>query len=236
MSYEFLQQLTRGLPTEFDALPETKFPGTHGRDPALPHAPNRLVPLDDKECQLAVRNALRYFPSKFHSILSPEFELELHHFGHIYMYRFTPSFDLKAYPIDAFPARLVEARAVMLMICNNLDRSVAQFPQELVTYGGNGQTLSNWAQFWLVMKYLAEMGDGQSLVMSSGHPLGLFPTAQAGCGPRVIISNGMVIPNYSSPMDYDRNFALGVSMYGQMTAGSYCYIGPQGIVHGTTVI
>ncbi|XP_021950327.1 urocanate hydratase [Folsomia candida] len=226
MSPKFLDQLSKGIPLE--PLPP---PGT--RNPNVPHAPVRKVPLTPNEHEIAINNALRYFPIKYHELLRAEFKEELQNYGHIYMYRFTPQFSIKAYPIEDYPAKTLEARAIMLMISNNLDAAVAQFPQELVTYGGNGQTLSNWAQFWLVMKYLCEMDETQVLVMYSGHPMGLFP-ARPG-GPRVVITNGMMVPNYSNPGDYDKYFSMGVTMYGQMTAGSYCYIGPQGIVHGTTI-
>uniref|UniRef100_A0A8D3CNM3 Urocanate hydratase n=1 Tax=Scophthalmus maximus TaxID=52904 RepID=A0A8D3CNM3_SCOMX len=180
---------------------------------------------------LALRNALRYFPPSHHATLASEFAQELRQYGHIYMYRFCPTLHLRAYPIDQYPCRTRQAASIMLMIMNNLDPAVAQFPQELVTYGGNGQVFSNWAQYWLVMHYLSEMTEEQTLVMYSGHPMGLFPSLPS--SPRAIITNGMVIPNYSSRDQYEKMFALGVSMYGQMTAGSYCYIGPQGIVHGT---
>ncbi|CAG0896373.1 unnamed protein product [Darwinula stevensoni] len=192
--------------------------------------------------QLAVKNALRYFPPRLHATLAPEFASELQVYGHIYMYRFLPDFPIRAYPVDAYPAKTTSAACIMHMIMNNLDPRVAQFPQELVTYGGNGQVFSNWAQFWLVMRYLSELREDQTLVMYSGHPLGLFPATHH--SPRMVITNGMVIPSHSSREDYDRLFALGVTMcgwwrfcrlYGQMTAGSYCYIGPQGIVHGTTI-
>uniref|UniRef100_A0A8D3CQW6 Urocanate hydratase n=1 Tax=Scophthalmus maximus TaxID=52904 RepID=A0A8D3CQW6_SCOMX len=182
---------------------------------------------------LALRNALRYFPPSHHATLASEFAQELRQYGHIYMYRFCPTLHLRAYPIDQYPCRTRQAASIMLMIMNNLDPAVAQFPQELVTYGGNGQVFSNWAQYWLVMHYLSEMTEEQTLVMYSGHPMGLFPSLPS--SPRAIITNGMVIPNYSSRDQYEKMFALGVSMYGQMTAGSYCYIGPQGIVHGTMV-
>jgi len=181
-----------------------------------------------------LQNALRYFPSSCHQTLAPEFAQELREYGHIYMYRFRPDIEMRAYPIDDYPARNRQAAAIMLMIMNNLDPRVAQFPHELVTYGGNGQVFSNWAQFWIVMQYLSEMTDEQTLVMCSGHPQGLFPSSPS--APRAVITNGMVIPNYSSKDQYDKMFALGVTMYGQMTAGSYCYIGPQGIVHGTTIV
>uniref|UniRef100_A0A6Q2YP63 Urocanate hydratase n=1 Tax=Esox lucius TaxID=8010 RepID=A0A6Q2YP63_ESOLU len=183
--------------------------------------------------QLALRNSLRYFPPTHHNHLASEFAQELRQYGHIYMYRFCPPVHMRAYPIDQYPCRTPQAASIMLMIMNNLDPAVAQFPQELVTYGGNGQVFSNWAQFRLVMYYLSEMTEEQTLVMYSGHPAGLFPSLPS--SPRAIITNGMVIPNYSSREQYEKMFALGVSMYGQMTAGSYCYIGPQGIVHGTMV-
>jgi len=213
--------------------PLGRLPDRRPRDDHLPHAPNRNSTLTDAEKQLAVSNALRYFPPEFHGTLGPEFAEELHSYGHIYMYRLIPDFPLRAYPIGVYPAKCQSAAAIMCMIMNNLDHKVAQYPQELVTYGGNGQAFSNWAQFRLTMHYLSEMTTGQTLVIYSGHPLGLFPShADA---PRVVITNGMVIPNYSSREMYERLFALGVTMYGQMTAGSYCYIGPQGIVHGTTL-
>uniref|UniRef100_A0AAR2KE69 Urocanate hydratase n=1 Tax=Pygocentrus nattereri TaxID=42514 RepID=A0AAR2KE69_PYGNA len=183
--------------------------------------------------QLSLRNALRYFPPALHSTLAPEFAQELRQYGHIYMYRFCPSIRMRAYPIDEYPCQIRHAAAIMHMIMNNLDPAVAQFPQELVTYGGNGQVFSNWAQFRLVLHYLSTMSEEQTLVMYSGHPLGLFPSLPS--SPRCVITNGMVIPNYSSRESYEKMFALGITMYGQMTAGSYCYIGPQGIVHGTLV-
>uniref|UniRef100_A0A8D0LB72 Urocanate hydratase n=1 Tax=Sphenodon punctatus TaxID=8508 RepID=A0A8D0LB72_SPHPU len=182
---------------------------------------------------LALQNVLRYFPPDLHQKLAPEFADELKLYGHIYMYRFCPDIEMRAYPIQEYPCKTQLAAAIMHMIMNNLDPSVAQFPQELVTYGGNGQVFSNWAQFWLVMHYLSEMTEEQTLVMYSGHPLGLFPSHRN--APRLIITNGMVIPNYSSRDEYEKMFAMGVTMYGQMTAGSYCYIGPQGIVHGTVL-
>ena len=183
---------------------------------------------------MALKNALRYFPTNLHTELAPEFYRELKTWGHIYMYRFRPSFPLRAYCIDDFPAKNKHAACIQLMIMNNLDPAVAQFPHELVTYGGNGSVLSNWAQFRLVMYYLSHMDENQTLSMYSGHPMGLFPSSPS--APRVVITNGMTIPNYSQPADYDRYYGLGTSMYGQMTAGSYCYIGPQGIVHGTTLV
>ncbi|XP_004068534.1 urocanate hydratase [Oryzias latipes] len=214
-----------------NGLPLNPLPPNRGRDPSVPHAPIRTPNLTAEEERLALRNALRYFPPSHHATLAPEFAQELQQYGHIYMYRFCPSFPLRAYPIDQYPCRTRQAAAIMLMIMNNLDPAVAQFPQELVTYGGNGQVFSNWAQFSLVMHYLSQMTEQQTLVMYSGHPMGLFPSLPS--SPRAIITNGMVIPNYSSRDQYEKMFALGVSMYGQMTAGSYCYIGPQGIVHGT---
>ncbi|XP_014671522.1 PREDICTED: urocanate hydratase-like [Priapulus caudatus] len=221
-----LQDICAGLPTN-------PLPSPRSRDGSLPHAPTRVTNLTNEEQQLAVKNALRYFPPDSHEVLAPEFAAELINFGHIYMYRFLPAIDMRAYPLREYPAKCESAAAIMHMIMNNLDPRVAQFPQELVTYGGNGQVFSNWAQFYLVMNYLSEMTEEQTLVMYSGHPLGLFPSSER--SPRAIITNGMVIPNYSSREEYDKLFALGVTMYGQMTAGSYCYIGPQGIVHGTTI-
>uniref|UniRef100_A0A3Q3T3N2 Urocanate hydratase 1 n=1 Tax=Mastacembelus armatus TaxID=205130 RepID=A0A3Q3T3N2_9TELE len=214
-------------------LPLDPLPPNRGRDPSVPHAPVRTPNLTAEEERLALRNALRYFPPSHHTTLAPEFARELRQYGHIYMYRFCPTLRMRAYPIDRYPCRTRQAASMMLMIMNNLDPDVAQFPQELVTYGGNGQVFSNWAQFRLVMHYLSQMTEEQTLVMYSGHPLGLFPSLPS--SPRAIITNGMVIPNYSSKEQYEKMFALGVTMYGQMTAGSYCYIGPQGIVHGTTL-
>uniref|UniRef100_A0A672YZY7 Urocanate hydratase n=1 Tax=Sphaeramia orbicularis TaxID=375764 RepID=A0A672YZY7_9TELE len=219
-----LKEICSGLP--LDPLPPNR-----GQDPSVPHAPIRTPNLTAEDERLALRNALRYFPPSLHAALAPEFAQELRQYGHIYMYRFCPTLRMRAYPIDQYPCRTRQAAAIMLMIMNNLDPAIAQFPQELVTYGGNGQVFSNWAQFRLVMHYLSEMTEEQTLVMYSGHPAGLFPSLSS--SPRAIITNGMVIPNYSSREQYERMFALGVTMYGQMTAGSYCYIGPQGIVHGT---
>ncbi|XP_050835342.1 urocanate hydratase isoform X2 [Serinus canaria] len=221
-----LKEICRGLP--LNPLPENK-----GRRKGIPHAPVRTPNLTAQEKKLALRNALRYFPPEIQKKLALEFAEELRLYGHIYMYRFCPDIEMRAYPIGEYPCKTKSAAAIMLMIMNNLDPSVAQFPQELVTYGGNGQVFSNWAQFWLVMQYLSEMTEEQTLVMYSGHPLGLFPSHQR--APRLVITNGMVIPNYSSRDEYEKMFALGVTMYGQMTAGSYCYIGPQGIVHGTVL-
>lgn len=215
-----------GIP---DHLPEHP-----GLDESVDHAPNRRQILSEHEKKLALRNALRYIPSTFHRELAPELLDELNTYGRILMRRFRPtSHPIKAYPIDAYPAKSKQAASIMLMIHNNLDPAVAQFPHELITYGGNGSVFQNWAQYRLVMKYLCEMNDEQTLVMYSGHPLGLFPSSKE--APRVVVTNGMVIPNHSSPEDYERMNALGVSQYGQMTAGSYMYIGPQGIVHGTTI-
>uniref|UniRef100_A0AAR2LFW2 urocanate hydratase n=1 Tax=Pygocentrus nattereri TaxID=42514 RepID=A0AAR2LFW2_PYGNA len=212
-------------------LPLNPLPPNRGRDPNVPHAPVRTPNLTAEEERLSLRNALRYFPPALHSTLAPEFAQELRQYGHIYMYRFCPSIRMRAYPIDEYPCQIRHAAAIMHMIMNNLDPAVAQFPQELVTYGGNGQVFSNWAQFRLVLHYLSTMSEEQTLVMYSGHPLGLFPSLPS--SPRCVITNGMVIPNYSSRESYEKMFALGITMYGQMTAGSYCYIGPQGIVHGT---
>ncbi|WP_340111296.1 urocanate hydratase [Maribellus mangrovi] len=197
------------------------------------HAPKRKNILNKGEKKLALKNALRYFPQKFHEVLAPEFLEELEMFGRIYMYRFRPDYEMYARPIDKYPAKSKQAASIMLMIQNNLDKAVAQHPHELITYGGNGAVFQNWAQYLLTMKYLAEMTDEQTLAMYSGHPMGLYPSHKN--APRVVVTNGMVIPNYSGRDDYERMNALGVSQYGQMTAGSYMYIGPQGIVHGTTI-
>lgn len=223
--YEFQEDIRRGIPEE---LPEPQ-----AYDHKTNHAPRRKDILSQEEKQLALRNALRYFPKKFHATLASEFAEELQRYGRIYMYRFRPTYEMKARPIDDYPHRSRQAAAIMLMIQNNLDPRVAQHPHELITYGGNGAVFQNWAQYRLAMKYLSEMTDEQTLVMYSGHPLGLFPSHKN--APRVVVTNGMVIPNYSKPDDWERGNALGVSQYGQMTAGSYMYIGPQGIVHGTTI-
>ncbi|EFA78911.1 urocanate hydratase [Heterostelium album PN500] len=226
-SNNVLDSLTKGL--VLNPLPEHP-----AYDTSVPHAPGRPINLSENEKRLAIKNSLRYFPASLHQHLAPEFLEELNRYGHIYMYRFRPvNYEMKAYPIDQYPAKCKHAAAIMLMIMNNLDKEVAQFPHELITYGGNGSVFQNWAQYHLVMKYLSEMTDNQTLSMYSGHPMGLFPSKPS--SPRVIVTNGMVIPNYSSRADYERMYALGVSQYGQMTAGSYCYIGPQGIVHGTTI-
>ena len=222
---EFREDIRRGIP---DQLPEPK-----PYDAEINHAPKRKEILTAEEKELALHNALRYFDPKHHAVLAPEFAEELNRYGRIYMYRLRPDYEMYARPIDEYPARSRQAAAIMLMIQNNLDKAVAQHPHELITYGGNGAVFQNWAQYRLTMKYLSEMTDEQTLVMYSGHPLGLFPSHKD--APRVVVSNGMVIPNYSKPDDWERFNALGVSQYGQMTAGSYMYIGPQGIVHGTTI-
>ena len=222
---QFVKDIRAGIP---DTLPELQ-----AYDTTINHAPKRKDILTEEEKRLALRNALRYFPQKFHAVLAPEFAEELKTYGRIYMYRFRPTYEMYARPIDEYPHRSQQAAAIMMMIQNNLDKAVAQHPHELITYGGNGAVFQNWAQYRLVMKYLSEMTDGQTLVMYSGHPLGLFPSHKN--APRVVVTNGMVIPNYSKPDDWERDNALGVSQYGQMTAGSYMYIGPQGIVHGTTI-
>ena len=213
-------------------IPEV-LPAKREYDTAANHAPKRKDILTDSEKMLALANALRYFPEKHHAELAPEFLDELKRYGRIYMYRLRPEYEMYARPIEEYPARSRQAAAIMLMIQNNLDKAVAQHPHELITYGGNGAVFQNWAQYRLAMKYLAEMTDEQTLVMYSGHPLGLFPSHKD--APRVIVTNGMVIPNHSSQDDWERFNAMGVSQYGQMTAGSYMYIGPQGIVHGTTI-
>ena len=222
---EFRADIRAGIP---DILPEPK-----PYDTSINHAPRRKDILTPAEKELALRNALRYFPARHHALLAPEFAEELRRYGRIYMYRLRPDYDMHARPIGEYPAKCRQAAAIMLMIQNNLDKAVAQHPHELITYGGNGAVFQNWAQYRLTMKYLSEMTDSQTLVMYSGHPLGLFPSHPD--APRVVVTNGMVIPNYSKPDDWERLNALGVSQYGQMTAGSYMYIGPQGIVHGTTI-
>ena len=222
---EFQQSIVEGIP---ETLPQPK-----PYDTTINHAPKRKDILTAEQKELALHNALRYFAPKHHATLAPEFAEELARYGRIYMYRFRPDYDMYARPIDHYPAKSRQAAAIMLMIQNNLDKAVAQHPHELITYGGNGAVFQNWAQYRLTMQYLSQMTDNQTLVMYSGHPLGLFPShADA---PRVVVTNGMVIPNYSKPDDWERLNALGVSQYGQMTAGSYMYIGPQGIVHGTTI-
>ncbi len=221
----FQEEISAGIPDQLPAL--------QPYDNSINHAPRRKDILTPEEKRLALRNALRYFPQHLHEALAPEFAEELQKYGRIYMYRYRPQYEMKARPIDEYPAKSRQAAAIMLMIQNNLDPKVAQHPHELIIYGGNGAIFQNWAQYRLVMKYLSEMTDEQTLVMYSGHPLGLFPSHKD--APRVIVTNGMVIPNYSKPDDWERMNALGVSQYGQMTAGSYMYIGPQGIVHGTTI-
>lgn len=215
-----------------EGIPET-LPPKKEWDAEVNHAPKRKDILTKEEKKLALRNALRYFDPKHHAILAPEFADELKKFGRIYMYRFRPDYSIHARNIDAFPHRCIQAAAIMMMLSNNLDNAVAQHPQELITYGGNGAVFQNWAQYRLTMKYLAEMSEDQTLVLYSGHPMGLFPSHKD--APRLVVTNGMVIPNYSSPDHWEKFNALGVSQYGQMTAGSFMYIGPQGIVHGTTI-
>ncbi len=222
---EFRKLVAEGIPAE---LPEPRL-----FDTGVSHAPVRRDLLGPQEKRTALRNALRYFSPVFHKVLATEFASELKEYGRIYMYRFRPSYEIRARHLEEFPHRSRSAAAIMLMISNNLDPSVAQHPHELITYGGNGAVFQNWAQYRLVMKYLSEMTDEQTLVIYSGHPLGLFPSHTG--APRVVVTNGMVIPNYSSPAHLERFNAMGVSQYGQMTAGSYMYIGPQGIVHGTTI-
>ncbi|HUW93510.1 MAG TPA: urocanate hydratase [Bacteroidales bacterium] len=222
---DFKRQILAGIP---EHLPEAK-----AFDASINHAPRRKDILNSDEKKLALRNALRYFPEELHPQLAPEFASELREYGRIYMYRYRPDYVIKARPISEYPHRSVQAAAIMLMITNNLDNAVAQHPHELITYGGNGAVFQNWAQYRLTMRYLATMNDEQTLVMNSGHPLGLFPSHRE--APRVVVTNGMVIPNYSSQDHWEKFNALGVSQYGQMTAGSYMYIGPQGIVHGTTI-
>ena len=221
----FKEEILAGIPNE---LPVTK---TY--DPEVNHAPKRKKILSPDEEILALKNALRYFDPKHHATLLPEFKEELETYGRIYMYRFRPDYKIYARPINEYPGTNEQAKAIMLMIQNNLDHAVAQHPHELITYGGNGGVFSNWAQYRLVMQYLAQMTNEQTLVMYSGHPLGLFPSHKD--APRVVVTNGMMIPNYSQPDDWEKFNALGVTQYGQMTAGSYMYIGPQGIVHGTTI-
>ena len=222
---EFQNDIRAGIP---DRLPAAK-----PYDKQINHAPKRKDILSDEEKTLALKNALRYFPVRHHAVLAKEFAEELRRYGRIYMYRLRPDYEMHARPIGEYPARCRQAAAIMLMIQNNLDPRVAQHPHELITYGGNGAVFQNWAQYRLAMQYLSEMTENQTLVMYSGHPLGLFPSHPD--APRVVVTNGMVIPNYSKPDDWERLNALGVSQYGQMTAGSYMYIGPQGIVHGTTI-
>jgi len=222
---DFQKAILEGIPSYL--------PAAKAYDGNISHAPKRKDILSQEEKKLAVKNALRYFDPKLHSILAGEFKEELEKFGRIYMYRFRPDYTVYARSIDEFPHKSKQAAAIMLMLSNNLDDAVAQHPHELITYGGNGAVFQNWAQYRLTMKYLAEMTDEQTLVLYSGHPMGLFPSHPD--APRVVVTNGMVIPNYSSPDHWEKFNALGVSQYGQMTAGSFMYIGPQGIVHGTTI-
>lgn len=227
MDNTFFSEITENI---LSTLPENK-----GRSNNVAHAPKRIIDtvLSKNEKILAVRNALRYFPENLHETLSKEFASELNEYGRIYMYRYRPNYEMKARGINEYPAKSQQAAAIMLMIQNNLDPKVAKYPEELITYGGNGAVFQNWAQYHLVMKYLAEMTDEQTLVIYSGHPLGLFPSNKN--APRVVVTNGMMIPNYSKVEDWNKYNALGVTQYGQMTAGSFMYIGPQGIVHGTTI-
>jgi len=222
---EFQKLVLQGIPNE---LPEPK-----PYDKEINHAPKRKEILTVKEKKLAVKNALRYFDKKHHEVLAKEFAAELEKYGRIYMYRFRPDYNIYARSIDDFPGKSLQAKAIMVMLSNNLDYAVAQHPHELITYGGNGAVFQNWAQYLITMKYLAEMTDEQTLVLYSGHPMGIFPSHKD--APRVVVTNGMMIPNYSKPDDWERFNALGVTQYGQMTAGSFMYIGPQGIVHGTTI-
>ena len=224
---DFQRQIKQGIPSTLLKAAKTA--------PSVSHAPQRVIEgvLTEKEKKLAVQNALRYFPATHHAVLAKEFAVELRTYGRIYMHRFRPKYDMYARPIGEYPAKSKHAAAIMLMIQNNLDPSVAKHPHELITYGGNGAVFQNWAQYLLVMQYLSEMTDNQTLVLYSGHPLGLFPSHKD--APRVVVTNGMMIPNYSKKEDWNRYNALGVTQYGQMTAGSFMYIGPQGIVHGTTL-
>ncbi len=222
---DFKAQIKQGIPDELPLLKKY--------DTSVSHAPKRKDILSEGEKKLALKNALRYFEKKHHPILIKEFAKELDDYGRIYMLRFRPEYEMYARPINEYPGGSVQARSIMLMIQNNLDPAVAQHPHELITYGGNGGVFSNWAQYLLTMRYLSEMTDEQTLVMYSGHPMGVFPSHKD--APRVVVTNGMMIPNYSKPDDWEKYNALGVTQYGQMTAGSYMYIGPQGIVHGTTI-
>ncbi len=221
----FQKQILQGIPEELPLKKEL--------DNSVPHAPKRRDVLNSEEKKLAIKNALRYFPKRFHDVLSKEFAEELREYGHIYMYRFRPDYDMYARNINEYPYKSKQAASIILMIQNNLNPAVAQYPHELITYGGNGSVFQNWAQYLITVKYLAQMTDEQTLAMYSGHPMGLFPSHKE--APRVVVTNGMTIPNYSKPEDWEKYYALGVSQYGQMTAGSFMYIGPQGIVHGTTI-
>lgn len=222
---EFKKHISAGIP---DTLPEPKV-----YEPEINHAPKRKEILNDEERVLAIKNALRYFPKKHHEMLAKEFAAELKQYGRIYMYRLRPDYKIYSRPLGDYPHKSVQAASIMMMLSNNLDYAVAQHPHELITYGGNGAVFQNWAQYLLTMQYLSEMTDQQTLVLYSGHPMGLFPSHPD--APRVVVTNGMVIPNYSKPDHWEKFNALGVSQYGQMTAGSFMYIGPQGIVHGTTI-
>ena len=222
---EFQNLIKQGIPEQLPVLKPY--------DTSVSHAPKREHLLNESEKKLALRNALRYFDKRHHAVLAKEFTEELETYGRIYMYRFRPDYKMYARPIEHYPAQSQQAAAIMLMIQNNLDPAVAQHPEELITYGGNGAVFQNWAQYLIVMQYLATMTDEQTLHLYSGHPMGLFPSSKN--APRVIVSNGMMIPNYSKPDDWEKFNALGVTQYGQMTAGSFMYIGPQGIVHGTTI-
>lgn len=226
MEKPFAEEIIKGIPEELPPYPSLS-------DPSINRAPIRRDCLSKEEKKLALKNALRYFDKKYHAVLAKEFAEELKNFGHIYMYRFKPTYEIKARSANEFPHKSLQAACIMLMLSNNLDNAIAQHPWELITYGGNGAVFQNWAQYRLTMKYLSELEDDQTLVLYSGHPLGVFPSNQS--APRVVVTNGMVIPNYSKPEDYEKFNALGVSQYGQMTAGSFMYIGPQGIVHGTTI-
>src|SRR3970282_617212 len=221
----FQEQIQQGIPT---ILPQRK-----PYEADINHAPKRKEILSAEEKKLALRNALRYFEAEHHTELIQEFRDELETYGRIYMYRFRPDYEMRARNIDEYPGKCEQAKAIMLMIQNNLDYAVAQHPHELITYGGNGAVFQNWAQYLLTMQYLSEMTEEQTLTMYSGHPLGLFPSHKE--APRVVVTNGMMIPNYSKQDDWEKYNALGVTQYGQMTAGSFMYIGPQGIVHGATI-
>ena len=232
---DFQRQIKEGIPSLLPSAIQLD-PSPKNRDAStVSHAPKRVIDtvLSEKEKKLAVQNALRYFSAEHHAVLAKEFADELRAYGRIYMHRFRPKYAMYARPISDYPAKSKQAAAIMLMIQNNLDPSVAKHPHELITYGGNGAVFQNWAQYLLVMQYLSEMTDRQTLVLYSGHPLGLFPSHSD--APRVVVTNGMMIPNYSKKEDWNRYNALGVTQYGQMTAGSFMYIGPQGIVHGTTL-
>ena len=219
------EEIRKGIPSTIPSMPNFL--------PGVSRAPKRKKILNANEKKLAIRNALRYFPSSFHSELSKEFLIELEEYGRIYMYRFMPNYKIQACSINELPYKSKEAASIQLMILNNLSHEIAQHPYELITYGGNGSVFQNWAQYLITMKFLSEMTDEQTLVLYSGHPMGLFPSSKN--APRVVVSNGMMIPNYSKKDDLEKFSALGVTQYGQMTAGSFMYIGPQGIVHGTNI-